>query len=461
MKKLYLTILTILVSAITLAQRPETILQPLQIITYTDHSGFSPRLSLFEYNDNGALTKFTMFEEYEEWYDLSNTDTVIFQYDNRNTIVNCSWLSYRPMSYDLDWEWYGYLYRYNEYNRLEELDTYNNVTSQVIERWIPVYDEHDRVISDTFFNKAYSDYYGSLKLKQTRDYIYSDSEKVTVREQYNTDGSPKHKYRITQVITPEGAIQNVKWEKYDYNNNVFVNKKLINYIYSNNRLAAVETNVWNETGKWLHNQKITYTRNSNGHIILSEYQLWNGEFYTNNKRTLYDLNDDGYPLMICFQDYSYDENNWIPGFGQSNNEYYGGEYVNYYIPNYYNDILVDSVFTQQHLRFINNHLTSSDAMKISKIEINYVETPNPHYAVNENEDIKAKIYPNPTNGIVNISGENIVNVEVVNIMGQVVLSKICDADETKIDISSLNTGVYLIKLKTKDGKEFAERIVKE
>lgn len=151
MKKLYLTILTILVSAITLAQRPETILQPLQIITYTDHSGFSPRLSLFEYNDNGALTKFTMFEEYEEWYDLSNTDTVIFQYDNRNTIVNCSWLSYRPMSYDLDWEWYGYLYRYNEYNRLEELDTYNNVTSQVIERWIPVYDEHDRVISDTFF----------------------------------------------------------------------------------------------------------------------------------------------------------------------------------------------------------------------------------------------------------------------------------------------------------------------
>lgn len=79
----------------------------------------------------------------------------------------------------------------------------------------------------------------------------------------------------------------------------------------------------------------------------------------------------------------------------------------------------------------------------------------------EHDATNIMVYPNPTNGIVNISGENIVNVEIVNIMGQVVLSKICDADETSIDISSLNSGVYLIKLKTKDGKEFSERIVKE
>lgn len=134
------------------------------------------------------------------------------------------------------------------------------------------------------------------------------------------------------------------------------------------------------------------------------------------------------------------------------------DYVDYDIPNIQYFRHIDSIFPQQHLKFINDHCLIGLG---TRFDISYVETPNPHYAVDEKEDIKAKIYPNPTNDFVNISGENIVNVEVVNIMGQTILSKKSDADETKIDISGLNSSVYLIKMRTKDGKEFAERIVKQ
>ncbi|MBO6057930.1 MAG: T9SS type A sorting domain-containing protein [Bacteroidales bacterium] len=37
----------------------------------------------------------------------------------------------------------------------------------------------------------------------------------------------------------------------------------------------------------------------------------------------------------------------------------------------------------------------------------------------------------------------------------------CNADENTINIANLNSGIYLIKVGTTNGKEFATRIVKE
>ncbi len=81
--------------------------------------------------------------------------------------------------------------------------------------------------------------------------------------------------------------------------------------------------------------------------------------------------------------------------------------------------------------------------------------------VEEMNDNQVSVYPNPTNYTITVSEKNLAQVEIVNIMGQTIISEKCDADEAKIDISSLASGVYMIKMRTKDGKEFSERIVKE
>lgn len=62
------------------------------------------------------------------------------------------------------------------------------------------------------------------------------------------------------------------------------------------------------------------------------------------------------------------------------------------------------------------------------------------------------MYPNPTKNILNISSKNqteIQSVEIYNIVGQVVVAI---PNSTKaIDVSSLKTGTYFIKVNTEKG----------
>ncbi len=63
-----------------------------------------------------------------------------------------------------------------------------------------------------------------------------------------------------------------------------------------------------------------------------------------------------------------------------------------------------------------------------------------------------KIYPNPTNGNdLNISASQNLSIEVFNLLGKQVLTDTISTNKTKIDISSLNAGIYLIRLSYEDG----------
>jgi N-acetylmuramoyl-L-alanine amidase len=62
------------------------------------------------------------------------------------------------------------------------------------------------------------------------------------------------------------------------------------------------------------------------------------------------------------------------------------------------------------------------------------------------------VYPNPTNGIVNIASESrIMAVEVYNIAGQKVASEVPATAPAQINLSVLPSGVYLLKVKTDTG----------
>lgn len=59
----------------------------------------------------------------------------------------------------------------------------------------------------------------------------------------------------------------------------------------------------------------------------------------------------------------------------------------------------------------------------------------------DNENIDVYLYPNPTNGIINIKGENITNVVVRDLTGKVVI----DTNNTQnIDLTGLENGTYMI-----------------
>ncbi len=73
-----------------------------------------------------------------------------------------------------------------------------------------------------------------------------------------------------------------------------------------------------------------------------------------------------------------------------------------------------------------------------------------------NEQESIIIYPNPTTGIVNISGNNIEKIELMNLQGKI---EDCIITENKIDLFAQSNGVYFIRVTTKE-KVIIEKIIK-
>lgn len=78
-------------------------------------------------------------------------------------------------------------------------------------------------------------------------------------------------------------------------------------------------------------------------------------------------------------------------------------------------------------------------------------------SISENANAQVTIYPNPTNDKVTVVANNIKNVTVVNMLGQKVYESSVNADQTVIDFSQQEAGLYMIRVTT-DDFEFVERI---
>jgi hypothetical protein len=72
-----------------------------------------------------------------------------------------------------------------------------------------------------------------------------------------------------------------------------------------------------------------------------------------------------------------------------------------------------------------------------------------------------KSYPNPVKNILNLSyNKNISNVSVYNLLGQEVIAKVMNANQSQIDLSHLSNGTYLVKV-TADNQVKTIKIIKE
>lgn len=70
-------------------------------------------------------------------------------------------------------------------------------------------------------------------------------------------------------------------------------------------------------------------------------------------------------------------------------------------------------------------------------------------------------YPNPVKDILNLGySQSITNVSVYNLLGQEVITKNVNANQSKIDMSGLNAGTYLVKV-TADNQTKTIKVIKE
>lgn len=70
----------------------------------------------------------------------------------------------------------------------------------------------------------------------------------------------------------------------------------------------------------------------------------------------------------------------------------------------------------------------------------------PETGVEENNLGCIDIYPNPVLDVLHIDGKDLVRIEIVNSIGQILETFTCDKEETTIDMSQYQPGLYLIRM---------------
>lgn len=78
------------------------------------------------------------------------------------------------------------------------------------------------------------------------------------------------------------------------------------------------------------------------------------------------------------------------------------------------------------------------------------------FDVNEN-NINAKIYPNPTSDKINIEAPGIQHITVTNTLGQIIFDTEADSDSASIDMAQFGKGLFVIRIQTINGS-FTRRI---
>ena len=73
----------------------------------------------------------------------------------------------------------------------------------------------------------------------------------------------------------------------------------------------------------------------------------------------------------------------------------------------------------------------------------------------------ANIVPNPTTGVFTVTGENLNQIEVIDVLGQRITSLTANSDQTTIDLSGQPAGVYLVNVTDQNGKHFIKKIIKQ
>ena len=73
----------------------------------------------------------------------------------------------------------------------------------------------------------------------------------------------------------------------------------------------------------------------------------------------------------------------------------------------------------------------------------------------------AIVFPNPTNGLVTIAGNDLKQAQVINALGQCVATIKGEGEQLTVDISDLPAGVYFVNITDGEGRKCVRKVVKE
>lgn len=297
----------------------------------------------------------------------------------------------------------------------------------------------------TFQDSTYYQYDGTRRLSyvesfnedhmhsSTVRYEYGDHEKVIVTEKPN-NGLWEPVKRVSQTYSDSDQLLSSLTET--CNDGVFTNDVLVTYSYDEQgHCTYVLTQKW-ENESWMNVKSVSNSYDDNGQLLMAELRKWQDGAFVDANRAIYELDEAGSPVVVRFE--KWDGNEWIEGV---------------WVSDFY-------VYSEDYLSRQNKELCMVD---VRRIEIHYTTTPEPGYDVKEHPTEKEffTVHPNPTTGMFTVTGENLQQAEVFNMLGQKLLGVKGKGDELHIDMADLPAGVYFVTITNEEGRRCVRKVVKK
>ena len=82
------------------------------------------------------------------------------------------------------------------------------------------------------------------------------------------------------------------------------------------------------------------------------------------------------------------------------------------------------------------------------------------YIFEKNETVNASIFPNPSNGVLDIRAmTSISSISVINLSGEVLLTQKAYGNSTKVDLTQLSNGTYVLKIALTSGDFITRKVI--
>lgn len=406
------------------------------------------------YNQNDNITDFI----YIRFDTLTNAwipyehDSII--YNNANVIVKETWNFYDKINYSWKRKWLktynnngvlleeyykwwdestyaitsGFRYTYTLNSMDLPTETIYQILDTTSDSWVNESQSTNLYINDTILeiktNKKWVA--GSWQLVDQSIYTYTDnlrSESLVHIWDLNTSKLvPDH--RENYSYNPGGLIITTISQKWDAYLLTWINTYSKNYAYNLNNLnTELIIQSWNGF-YWVNSSRAAFAYDNANRKTSSLYQSYYGIWLDSQlESTAYNIN--GQKTDFTFR--AFDIVTGLTVYG------YNNKYI--YDLNNLNSQIIASRWSNELNDWKNAYLT------------NYYYSIHNTSAVNELEVHKIKVYPNPSKKELHIDGITPdCTITVCDLMGNILISNLAKSDTKTIDISNINTGIYLLKV---------------
>ena len=325
------------------------------------------------------------------------------------------------------------------------------------------YDEYEYLLLE-----EYTEAGAMRKERKTYEYDFYGNVLSELEESSANGINWKNEALTTNTYEDEILLETViqEWE-----NNQWVNEEKMDYTYIEN-VTTVIIREWNGA-IWSTAYLYTYTVNGNTMEVLKQYMQ--GGAWQNEEKDTYTLNFDGLPTNILKQEWSnnawvneeratytyqnglyttvlweeWENNGWVNEYKHTY-QYENGNAIRGYSQEWENGQWVEGEGNSLQMTYNNNE----EMFEYSAYEV--VMTYTDLTDIEENAMNPFIIFPNPVNGFINISGQEVKHVTVYALNGQ----RVAESDGTRIDVSGLAAGVYMVKVEG-NGTSQIQKVVVE